>query len=133
MDSLSARRAILLHALDTVDVLVEVCGDFLSLKVSEDLWPLLRVSGINDSCNSGLVWVELGWVDLGWIGLGGKMGRVGGSVGGGCCATVVTREKSNPDTALLYPRPRIVEEVRPSKKPFSVHVLTYSNSNFLNS
>lgn len=34
----------LLHALDTVDALVDVCGDFLSSKVSEDLWPLLKVS-----------------------------------------------------------------------------------------
>lgn len=43
--SLSSRRAVLLHALDTVDSLVDVCGDFLSSKVAEDLWPLLKVSG----------------------------------------------------------------------------------------
>lgn len=33
----------LLHALETVDALVDVCGDFLASKVSEDLWPLLKV------------------------------------------------------------------------------------------
>lgn len=43
MSSLSSRRAVLLHALDTVDALVDVCGDFLSSKVAEDLWPLLKV------------------------------------------------------------------------------------------
>ena len=42
--SLSSRRAVLLHALDTVDALVDVCGDFLSSKVAEDLWPLLKAS-----------------------------------------------------------------------------------------
>lgn len=42
--SLSSRRAVLLHALETVDALVDVCGDFLSSKVEEDLWPLLKVS-----------------------------------------------------------------------------------------
>lgn len=41
--SLSSRRAVLLHSLDTVDALVDVCGDFLSSKVSEDLWPLVKV------------------------------------------------------------------------------------------
>ncbi|CAM9675898.1 unnamed protein product [Ectocarpus fasciculatus] len=41
--SLSSRRAVLLHSLDTVDALVDVCGDFLSSKVSEDLWPLLKL------------------------------------------------------------------------------------------
>ncbi|CAM9393588.1 unnamed protein product [Hapterophycus canaliculatus] len=41
--SLSSRRAVLLHALDTVDALVDVCGDFLASKVSEDLWPLLKL------------------------------------------------------------------------------------------
>lgn len=44
ISSLSSRRAVLLHALDTVDALVDVCGDFLSSKVAEDLWPLLKVS-----------------------------------------------------------------------------------------
>eukprot|EP00903_Cladosiphon_okamuranus_P012353 g11582.t1 len=43
MASLSSRRAVLLHALDTVDALVDVCGDFLSDKLAEDLWPLLRL------------------------------------------------------------------------------------------
>ncbi|CAM9135285.1 unnamed protein product [Scytosiphon promiscuus] len=41
--SLSSRRAVLLHALDTVDALVDVCGDFLASKVAEDLWPLLKL------------------------------------------------------------------------------------------
>ncbi|CAB1113910.1 unnamed protein product [Ectocarpus sp. CCAP 1310/34] len=40
---LSSRRAVVLHSLDTVDALVDVCGDFLSSKVSEDLWPLLKL------------------------------------------------------------------------------------------
>ncbi|CAM9532484.1 unnamed protein product [Ectocarpus sp. 13 AM-2016] len=39
----SSRRAVLLHSLDTVDALVDVCGDFLSSKVSQDLWPLLKL------------------------------------------------------------------------------------------
>eukprot|EP00752_Nemacystus_decipiens_P012189 g10806.t2 len=43
VSSLSSRRAVLLHALDTVDALVDVCGDFLSSKVAEDLWPLLKL------------------------------------------------------------------------------------------
>lgn len=41
--SLASRRAVLLHALDTVDCLVAVCGGFLATKVAEDLWPLLKV------------------------------------------------------------------------------------------
>lgn len=43
LESLASRRAVILHALDTVDILIEACGDFLSSKVSEDLWPLLKV------------------------------------------------------------------------------------------
>lgn len=42
-DALRSRRAALLHSLDVVDALVDVCGDFLSSKVAEDLWPLLKV------------------------------------------------------------------------------------------
>ncbi|CAM9944988.1 unnamed protein product, partial [Choristocarpus tenellus] len=40
---LTARRAVVLHFLDTMDCLVGVCGDFLSTKISEDLWPLIKV------------------------------------------------------------------------------------------
>lgn len=56
MASLSSRRAVLLHTLDTVDALVDVCGDFLSSKVAEDLWPLLRVSvrALTDRCCASL-------------------------------------------------------------------------------
>ena len=39
---ISQRRAILQHIVKAVDILVDLCGDFLSLKVTEDLWPLFK-------------------------------------------------------------------------------------------
>ncbi|CAM9619070.1 unnamed protein product, partial [Phaeothamnion confervicola] len=41
--SFEARRAVLLHLLETVASIAERCGDFLSIKVAEELWPALRV------------------------------------------------------------------------------------------
>ncbi|CAM9425346.1 unnamed protein product, partial [Discosporangium mesarthrocarpum] len=42
-EALPARRAVILHFLDTVDCLAGVCGDFLSTKITEDLWPVMKV------------------------------------------------------------------------------------------
>jgi hypothetical protein len=39
---IAQRRAILQHVVSAVTKLVELCGDFLSLKVTEELWPLCR-------------------------------------------------------------------------------------------